>query len=259
MKTPTPPNIESPRFCPALIGFLLGRRKGTTSLVAVFASLLLACHAQALLLTNQTLNVTLLPNSSYEVSLDLSTSAVSSLLTTLDGLTSDVLQVVDANGTVLGSIPAADLIEAINDATGGVVGGVLGGDLTQPITFILNTVDEVVDPVLQTLETPLLSVSNVSVTPVTTSAGKKVDNAPTVRIKKRQSVNARLKISGTAADDQQVTSVTVKTNGRVRKAKGTANWKSTGKLRKGVNRIVVRAYDNTQHISAPQRVKVIVQ
>jgi hypothetical protein len=99
------------------------------------------------------------------------------------------------------------------------------------------------------LDSPAAQIGGLAITPVS-------DRSPTVRITRRHQAKLNLQLRGTAADDRQVARVEVTVNGKLRRATGTNNWRIRTKLHNGMNRIVVRAFDNAQHVSSPKRVTV---
>jgi len=244
-------------FC-AII--LVRRRRALRNLVVVGAAMLaMNTNSQAGLLpnlnlpTNLALNVTLLPDTQYTITLDVSTDAVSSVLALVTGGDSPV-QIVDQVGNVIAEIPAQDLVDALTGATGTIT--------TQLNTVIQTAGDAVVDPVAKVLDNSVLQVTNVTVTPTSPAmqsvqpTQSSVNLSPTVQIKSRTLSGLALKLKGVAADDRGIAYVTVSANGRQRHAVGTAKWNARLKLHVGKNKIAVQAFDASGNASAPKRLTV---
>jgi hypothetical protein len=198
------------------------------------------CARAATPTTDTPLGVTLLPNTPYQVTATVSTNDVSALLALLaDG--DNPLQILDEDGNILGQVDIGELTDLLS----GLVGAA-----TRTVEFTVeNTGDTATNVVERVLASPAVQVGGVAIAPVS-------DRSPTVRITKRQKAKLNLRLRGTAVDDRQVVRVEVTVNGMLRRARGTSNWNIRAKLHNGVNRIVVRAFDNAQHVSAPKRLTV---
>jgi hypothetical protein len=198
------------------------------------------------------LDVTLIPDTEYTISVDLSTNVVSALLNLVneDG---GVLQIVDQAGVVLDEIPAQELVDLLTGLTGTV---------TSQLNMVLETAGTtIINPVLRVLD-DTIDVTNVVVTPTTTtqsaSSARAVNNRPTVRVKKSRLVGRHALLKGNAIDDTGVSRVDIASSGKSRIARGTAKWTARVKLHRGRNHIVVRAFDTANQSSAPKRVVVRV-
>jgi len=248
-------------FVAGFCAIIMVRRKiALRNLVVVgVAPLAMSSSSQAGLLpnlnlpTNLALNVTLLPDTQYTITLDVSTDAVSSVLALVTGGDSPV-QIVDQVGNVIAEIPAQDLVDALTGATGTIT--------TQLNTVIQTAGDAVVDPVAKVLDNSVLQVTNVTVTPTSPAmqsvqpTQSSVNLSPTVQIKSRTLSGLALKLKGVAADDRGIAYVTVSANGRQRHAVGTSKWNARLKLHAGKNKIAVQAFDASGNASAPKRLTV---
>ena len=214
--------------------------------IILLVTLLLPLTAHAALPTTDiALGVNLLPNTQYQVSTDVSTSAVSSLLALLPGDQSPI-QIVDSDGNVLGQVSTSELTDLLQG---------LVGSATVPVTSLIQTGTSPVNGLmLRVLDTPLLATSN---TTVTTLSPARANQNPTVRITRKNKSATSFRLRGTASDDVQVTRVEVRTNGRIRKAHGTTRWNVRLPLRQGMNRVTVRAFDNSNAVSAPAKTRIV--
>ena len=150
----------------ALVGFcglaILGakRRRLRARALGVVGALALVLPSQAGLLsldtTNKLIGVTLLPNASYEVNVDVTVTDLTALLDIL-GDNNNPLKILDDSGAVLGEITGGDLLE-------GLIGAdtlPLVNDLGAVLGFV--QVDELIERLLGT---------DTSALPVLNSAGE---------------------------------------------------------------------------------------
>lgn len=194
-----------------------------------------------------TVNVALLPNTAYQVTADVSTPAVSDLVTLLQALGSTVspIQILDSTGNLLGELPLQSLIETLGDATGAA---------TREVSFLINSgVQPGSTLILRTIDSPLISVAPPVFQPVPPN------QRPKVRINKRSLKNSRLHLQGIASDDGQIQRVTITFRGKQVQARGRERWAADVKLPKGRTRLTVRSFDNSRATSVPRRITVRVR
>lgn len=213
-------------------------------LLVIFAWSFAGARAQ----TNDTLlDVDLLPNTSYEVQATVNTPLLSSLVALLTGGPNPI-QIVDDLGNVLAELPVDDLLSALTDADGAPA----------VVNLEVNTGDTVGEAsqlLIRVLDTPLLQVLGV------TAAVVPPNRPPNVANIKKRLVGAHrriLDIRGKAADpDGSVRKVEILYRGKLRRAKGTGNWKSAVYLADGrTHRVIVRAIDNEGKPGAKKQVVV---
>jgi hypothetical protein len=172
------------------------------------------------------LGVTLLPNTEYTVTATVQT---------------------DGDGNVLGQVDVQELIDSLSG---------LVGEVSKLVQFTLVTGTETVtDVVGRVLDSPAVEVGDIEIAPPA-AAVQPGDASPSVRVTSRRAVRGKLRLRGTAADDRAIARVEVNTNGKLRVARGTTAWLFLARLRPGRNHLVVRAFDDANHASAPRRLTV---
>ncbi len=156
-----------------------------------------------------------------------------------------VLEFADIGGTVIGTLPAQDILDLLN--------GVTNNATTVLRVVVDSVVDPLIDPVAAVLDTPLITVGGVTASQalapvvITQNNTANANQRPNVRIKKSKIRKAQMVaiVRGTATDlDGVVRRVEVRNKGQRSSAKGKSSWQTKMKLKEGRNRIVVQATDD---------------
>ncbi len=227
----------------ALLAVVAVRRKRALGPLALVAAMAMAAPSAraSLPTTDIPLNITLAPNASYTITADVNVTLAGALLGLLSA-NDDPLEILNGDGNVIGLVPVQDLIDLLTGASGAV---------THQIEMVLTAGgQEIINPVVRVLDSPLIQVTNPTIAPTTG------DKRPGIAVVARNRAGSYLRLRGRAKDDHQVARIEVVMNGHRRPVAGRDKWTSKLKLRTGRNFIRVRSFDDAGQASAPKRFKV---